>query len=479
MRAWWIAILWMPFASATPLWVDQRDTVSALLAPGVAQALAEPLGQPLTIQWADEPKTLKRQVAQTQSLGWGEVSSSAAALVELKTGWVSRQDFPVDQLTGRIGRPEGSQWATQLSTQTPDATWFSYPSTEQGLLRVIDGEIDAYVDTLANLSAAMTRLQLHGLRLSTGHSTMAMGLFSAPDFPDKAKLSRAVASLKPVVKQRIDAQFRLETPVSTAHWPWGVAAALGWLWLITLILWRRDRQAPARPVQMARPSQPAATPKVQPTEARGPAYLNEVNQLLQKEIAKRQAKEAELLTVQDALNQAHRRLEQQVRTDGLTQLANRRHFDEQLNKEWRRHAREAQMLTIVLMDIDYFKKYNDGLGHPAGDACLKQVATLLHQAFNRSGDLVARYGGEEFVVLLANSSAQDAAHQVERLQSLMNQAAIPHPGSDVSPQVTLSMGIASCIPLADDDPWGLVEEADQALYQAKVDGRNQYRVVAA
>ena len=213
--------------------------------------------------------------------------------------------------------------------------------------------------------------------------------------------------------------------------------------------------------------------------ARGPAYLNEVNQLLQKEIAKRQAKEAELLTVQDALNQAHRRLEQQVRTDGLTQLANRRHFDEQLNKEWRRHAREAQMLTIVLMDIDYFKKYNDGLGHPEGDACLKQVATLLHQAFNRSGDLVARYGGEEFVVLLANSSAQDAAHQVERLQSLMNQAAIPHPGSDVSPQVTLSMGIASCIPLADDDPWGLVEEADQALYQAKVDGRNQYRVVAA
>ena len=117
MRAWWIAILWMPFASATPLWVDQRDTVSVLLAPDVAQALAEPLGQPLTIQWADEPKTLKRQVAQTQSLGWGEVSSSAAALVELKTGWVSRQDFPVDQLIGHIGRPEASQWASQWATQ--------------------------------------------------------------------------------------------------------------------------------------------------------------------------------------------------------------------------------------------------------------------------------------------------------------------------------------------------------------------------
>ena len=204
-----------------------------------------------------------------------------------------------------------------------------------------------------------------------------------------------------------------------------------------------------------------------------------MNQRLQDEIEARHAKEAELLTVQQALGQAQRRLEQQVRTDALTGLANRRHFDETLGNEWRRHAREHSPMTIVLMDIDYFKKYNDALGHPAGDDCLRRVAGLLTEAFGRSADLAARYGGEEFVVLLANTASEEAAEQIERLQGLIANASVMHPASDISPQVTLSMGIASCIPIRDEDPWNLVEEADQGLYEAKKLGRNRYQVRAA
>ena len=163
----------------------------------------------------------------------------------------------------------------------------------------------------------------------------------------------------------------------------------------------------------------------------------------------------------------------------LTGLANRRHFDETLGNEWRRHAREHAPMTIVLMDIDYFKKYNDALGHPAGDDCLRRVAGLLTEAFGRSADLAARYGGEEFVVLLANTAVDEAAEQVERLQGLIANASVMHPASDISPQVTLSMGIASCIPIRDEDPWNLVEAADQGLYEAKKLGRNRYQVRAA
>lgn len=484
MRAWWIAFLWMPFASATQLWVQPSDTLSLELARDTLPHLSRSLERPLTLQLEEDPKSLRRQVAATQSLGWGEVSGAASTLYELKTGWVSRQDFPKQQLSGRVGRPQNSQWSAALIEQFPEVQWYSYPSTEIGLMRLVNGEIDAYVDTLHELSEAISQLQLSGLQLTPSNIPKRMGLFAAPGFSGSEKLGATLQLLKPMLESRLAQRFLPATPVEADRTPWIIAGLMGVLWLCTLLvglLSRRHLDNHPAPLARAPQTQSKATQSADAvkTEARSQAYLNEVNHLLQKEIAKRHAKEVELLSVQDALNRAHQRLEQQVRTDGLTRLANRRYFDEQLGKEWRRHAREQKPMTLVLMDIDYFKKYNDSLGHPAGDECLRQVGALLQEAFNRSGDLVARYGGEEFVVLLANCDAREASQQVERLQSLMDNSAIPHPGSEISDRVTLSMGIASCVPIADDDPWGLVEEADQALYQAKVDGRNQYRVVAA
>jgi diguanylate cyclase (GGDEF)-like protein/PAS domain S-box-containing protein len=159
--------------------------------------------------------------------------------------------------------------------------------------------------------------------------------------------------------------------------------------------------------------------------------------------------------------------------DGLTGVANRRHFDDALAREWRRSGRDKDPLSLIMIDIDLFKAYNDAYGHQKGDECLKQVAQSIRSGLKRPGDLAARYGGEEFVVILPDTDMEGAVAVAEKLQNSVEGLRIPHQASDVSDHVTVSQGVATAIADPTDTPEALVKAADQALYQAKEAGRNQ------
>lgn len=159
--------------------------------------------------------------------------------------------------------------------------------------------------------------------------------------------------------------------------------------------------------------------------------------------------------------------------DGLTGIPNRRRFDEALDMEWRRALRAGIPLSLIMMDIDFFKQFNDSYGHIAGDDCLRQVATAISKVSQRPGDLVARYGGEEFVALLPATDANGALFIAEKIQHVIKELAIPHASSAVSPAVTLSIGVVTSIPQLQNKATNLLEAADQNLYEAKRSGRNR------
>ena len=159
--------------------------------------------------------------------------------------------------------------------------------------------------------------------------------------------------------------------------------------------------------------------------------------------------------------------------DALTGLANRRRLDEALEHEWRRACRSHTSLAVVIADIDHFKQYNDTLGHPQGDRCLVAVAEVFLQSLGRAGDLAARYGGEEFVVLMPGADHAAATVFAESLRAACEARAIAHPASSAGPVVTISLGVASCIPFEEMSPDYLFVEADAALYRAKQAGRNR------
>jgi len=173
-----------------------------------------------------------------------------------------------------------------------------------------------------------------------------------------------------------------------------------------------------------------------------------------------------------ALRAANQQLERLARTDGLTGLANRRCFDEVLDAEWKRQRRDGQPLSLLLADIDHFKRYNDACGHQAGDRCLAAVAQAIRRAVKRPADLAARYGGEEFVVVLPGTPAEGARHVAERIRAGVEGLALPHPSSPVAGHVTLSLGVATLVP-GEGAPGDLTRRADEALYRAKELGRNR------
>jgi len=162
-------------------------------------------------------------------------------------------------------------------------------------------------------------------------------------------------------------------------------------------------------------------------------------------------------------------------TDGLTQVANRRCFDERLQSEWHRLMQGKEQLSLIMLDVDYFKRYNDCYGHQAGDICLVKVASSAAQAVKRSSDLFARYGGEEFAAILPNTDAAGAIAVAESIREAIRDLGIPHEQSDVSAIVTVSMGIASIVPCCGKSPDELIAAADRALYDAKRQGRDRYR----
>lgn len=175
----------------------------------------------------------------------------------------------------------------------------------------------------------------------------------------------------------------------------------------------------------------------------------------------------------DLLISANLKLHNLSSQDGLTGIANRRKLDDVLEKEWKRLYREKQPLSLILCDLDFFKMYNDHYGHQAGDTCLKAVASVIEKSFNRSGDLAARYGGEEFVSVLSNTDIKGAVYMAELIRVAVENLEIEHVKSNVSPHVTLSLGVSSCIPGPGLSIEKLIDAADKSLYLAKQQGRNR------
>ena len=176
------------------------------------------------------------------------------------------------------------------------------------------------------------------------------------------------------------------------------------------------------------------------------------------------------------LESVNRALQYLATYDSLTEVKNRHSFNQYLDTEWRRLAREEAPLSLIMCDIDYFKLYNDTYGHQAGDECLRQVAAVIQHSVKRPADLVARYGGEEFVVVLPNTDIEGATCVAEMIAQQVRALQIVHAKSAVSQHVTLSLGVACCIPAPKSDPGALIALADESLYQAKASGRDQVSV---
>lgn len=173
------------------------------------------------------------------------------------------------------------------------------------------------------------------------------------------------------------------------------------------------------------------------------------------------------------LEQANRKLEKLLDVDPLTGIANRRFFDAVFASEFRNSTVRKTPISVAIIDIDFFKKYNDFYGHLSGDSCLRKVAKALESVVQRSGDYVARYGGEEFVIILPNTDQNGAKTVCTRILQAINSLAIPHEASTISPILTVSIGLATEDFENDCDCMDLVNRADSALYTAKNNGRNR------
>ncbi len=196
--------------------------------------------------------------------------------------------------------------------------------------------------------------------------------------------------------------------------------------------------------------------------------LASINDDLKKDIAMRMA-------VERALQEANRNLDILAKIDGLTKMANRRQFDENLTLEWKRMRREKLPLSLIICDVDCFKLYNDTYGHIAGDDCLRAIAQVIKNSMKRPSDFTARYGGEEFAIILSNTDSEGAAKIAEIIRANIQALGIPHRTSLAADSVTLSLGIASLIPDETSTVEDLLTLADKALYEAKSQGRNCFK----
>ena len=162
--------------------------------------------------------------------------------------------------------------------------------------------------------------------------------------------------------------------------------------------------------------------------------------------------------------------------DGLTGIGNRRNFDDTIKYEWSRALRSSSYLALIMIDVDYFKKYNDNYGHQAGDECLKQVSKAIKSRLRRPGDFVARYGGEEFAVILPNTNLESAKFVADSLREKIEKLKIPHEHSEVCDYITISLGVSAINPNGNYSPENLISSADQSLYKAKQEGRNTVKL---
>ncbi|VAW38595.1 hypothetical protein MNBD_DELTA02-348 [hydrothermal vent metagenome] len=197
---------------------------------------------------------------------------------------------------------------------------------------------------------------------------------------------------------------------------------------------------------------------------------------LKKEIDRRKADSEELKIISLELKAANEKLKSISMTDGLTGISNRRSFDDNFKRAWGTAMRENRALSLILIDIDSFKHYNDTYGHMAGDDCLKSVAQSINTFVRRHGDIAARYGGEEFIIIMNETGLAGAAEVAEKMRKAIEKLKIPHRTSKTGKYVTISLGVSSVVPTKGSSPESLLKTSDRMLYKAKEAGRNRTEV---
>lgn len=180
---------------------------------------------------------------------------------------------------------------------------------------------------------------------------------------------------------------------------------------------------------------------------------------------------------QQELMETNLELQRLTNVDGLTGLGNRRYFDQYLDTEWRQSMRAKEPISLLIIDVDHFKQYNDTYGHLAGDEVLKTVATAVRGTFQRPKDLAVRLGGEEFAVVLPQTPGADLAFLADKVVKTIEGLGLPHSASPIADRVTISVGGATHVPASEDQPERLIEAADKAMYEAKRSGRNRFTTV--
>ncbi|MCG8685041.1 MAG: diguanylate cyclase [Desulfobacterales bacterium] len=204
--------------------------------------------------------------------------------------------------------------------------------------------------------------------------------------------------------------------------------------------------------------------------------LHNQRQLLEEKTKELDAKVAELETLKQELEESNEKLRQLSSLDGLTDLPNRRFFDETLVREWQRGRRRKTPLTLIIADIDHFKAYNDAYGHVIGDDCLKKVAMGLNKSILRDVDTIARYGGEEFAAILPETDKEGGLLIANRMLENIEKLNITHEHAPTANHVTVSLGLSTIIPSENTNATQLIQSADRALYRAKASGRNTFKV---
>ncbi len=188
---------------------------------------------------------------------------------------------------------------------------------------------------------------------------------------------------------------------------------------------------------------------------------------------------AEFLGTQGALKEANFKLKGLASTDPLTSLYNRRHFFEVARNDWKLAQENQKSATLIMIDIDFFKTYNDHYGQQKGDKCLKEVAICLKKIFMKSSDHLARYGGEEFIAMLVNTDLQQSEHLISTLKNAIEALAVPHEKSGIADHLTLSIGAVTTTPNLENSLQQAIKKADEALYRAKESGRNRWVIISA
>lgn len=378
----------------------------------------------------------------------------------------------------RVAVVSGYFWEDILRAEHPDIVIVNVPNLATGLQEVAFGTVDALFSSLAAATQYIEENRISNLRvagITPYKSTYHIGVRN--DWPELAGiLNKALRSITVDERRAIESRWfklnRLAELRDSPAYVWLLVSivltvfgmfVIGSVWNYQLRLKVKQRTQELKQELNQRKITEQA--------------LQLAKQELERKVEERTQRLSDtvdnLIQSQEALEKANRQLHDIANRDGLTRIANRRSLDAAFDKALENTRNNQIPLTFILVDIDFFKRYNDHYGHQEGDRCLQQIAKTLAQRAKRQGEVAARYGGEEFALLLPGVSADEAQLLAQQVLSDITRLSIPHAMSEAGDVVSASLGVASVIPSEQTDVKNIVQWADQALYASKNNGRNQ------